>query len=136
MDLVKNKITQIDPRIPPNESDFLIQLIGFGAIPDRGFRCYKCNSKLVIWLRQRDSKSKPHIIWRCSSSKCQCWISFLGNSFFGNFNRTPLNNLIKIIKYWCIQLSVRKTAEILKLDSNIDVSRKTVGLVFQRLRDL
>jgi hypothetical protein len=31
---------------------------------------------------------------------------------------------------------VSKTVEILKLDSNIDVSRKTVGLVFQRLRDL
>ena len=40
------------------------------------------------------------------------------------------------LKYWCIQLSVAKTVEVLKLDLNIDVRRKTVVLVFQRLRDL
>ena len=46
-------------------------------------------------------------------------------------------NLIYVnLKYWCIQLSVAKTVEVLKLDLNIDVRRKTLVLVFQRLRDL
>ena len=81
MDLIKNKIKKIDPRIPQNESDFLIQLIAFGAIPDRDFQCFKCKSKLVIWLRQRDSKSKAHLSWRCSNGKCHSWISVLTTLF-------------------------------------------------------
>ena len=36
----------------------------------------------------------------------------------------------------CCQISIVKTVELLKLDSNIDVSKKTVALVFQRLRDV
>ena len=40
------------------------------------------------------------------------WLDQLNiNSFFGNF-RKPLETIIKIIKYWCIQLSV----ELLKLN--------------------
>ena len=68
MDFIKNQIKQIYPRIPPNERDFIKRLIGFGAIPDRDFQCYKYKSKLLIWLRKRDSKSKPHISWRCWTS--------------------------------------------------------------------
>ena len=46
-------------------------------------------------------------------------------------------NLIYVsLTYWCIQFSVAKTVQWLKLDLNIDVGRKTVGLVFQRLRNL
>ena len=125
MDLIKNKIKQIDPRIPSKKANLLMQLIEFGAIHSRDFKCSKCDSQLIIWLRQRDSKSKPHISWRCSNGKCHRWISFIENSFFANFKK-PLETLIKIIKYWCIQISIAKTVETLKLDSDIDVNRKTV----------
>jgi hypothetical protein len=33
MDLIKNKIKQIDPRIEPKEASNFIQLIAFGVIP-------------------------------------------------------------------------------------------------------
>jgi len=135
MDLIKNKIKQIDPRIEPKDEKTFIHLIALGVIPDKGFECFKCKSKVVLWLRQRDSKSVSHISWRCSNGKCHGWISCLDNSFFGTFKK-PINTLIKIIKYWCCQVSIVKTVELLKLDSDIDVTRKTVGLVFQRLRDV
>ena len=51
MDLIKNKIKQIDPRIEPKEASNFIQLIAFGVIPNRDFKCSKCNSQLVLWKK-------------------------------------------------------------------------------------
>ena len=106
MDLIKNKIKQIDPRIEPKEAINFIQFIALGVIPNRDFKCSKCNSQLVLWLRKRDAQDTTHhISWRCSSGKCHCWISCFENSFFSTF-RKPFKTLIKIIKYWCIQISI------------------------------
>ena len=46
-------------------------------------------------------------------------------------NLTNVNLAYVNQKYWCIQLSMAKTVEVLKLDLKIDVE-----LVFQRLLDL
>ena len=70
-------------------------ILYFGAIPNRDFKCFKCKAPLNIWLRTRNSASKPFSSWRCSNGKCHGWISFIDNSFFGNF-RKPLDTLAKL----------------------------------------
>ena len=45
-------------------------------------------------------------------------------------NLTYVNLTYVNLKYWCIQFSMAKTVEVLKLDLKIDIE-----LVFQRLRD-
>jgi len=48
MDLIKNKIKQIDPRIEPKDEKTFIHLIALGIISDKGFERFKCKSKLVL----------------------------------------------------------------------------------------
>ena len=94
-----------------------------------------CGCALKLVSRTRGGKNANKLLtWRCSNSKCQKYESAFQDSFFRLFRKSFMLELL-IIKYWCIQISIAKTVELLSLHESF-IERHFVASIYQRLRNL
>lgn len=92
--------------------------------------CGSFDLKLV--QRKRNKDGNELISWRCI--KCQKYKSVLTNSFFSLYKKSFLL-IVEIIKLWCIQISISKSIDLLKLQ-NYDCCNKVIQSVYSRIRHL
>ena len=89
---------------------------------------------LKITTRKRTKDSKPIYTLRCTNPKCQKFHSLFVNSFFGLFQK-PFWLMVELIKCWCIQMSISKAVDKLRID-DLSIDRHVVGKLYRMLRNV
>ena len=104
------------------------------GILTKDHNCYFCCTKLKLVGRRRNQNARIMASFRCP--KCEKYQSVYRNSFF-SFLKSPLLLIVEIIKFWCAQITISKTYDILKIDNKItNKSKYVVSNVYRLLRNL
>jgi hypothetical protein len=126
--------SKINNNVEDNEIKIIDKLKNKGVL-DKNVKCV-CGDQLQLYKRKRDKQNKPILTYRCKNYKCQRYRSIYKDTFFQLF-RKSLMFIYSVIQFWCIQLSIAKSTDLIKLenldcDSNETINRKTIG----RLRNI
>ena len=89
--------------------------------------CLKCHN---FTLKTRTVGKNRFASYRC---KCGDWKSVRDGSFF-SLMRTPIVQILLLIKFWSYQLTIAKSVSLFKLITNESITRQMVGVLFKRLR--
>ena len=125
-----------------NENDYsLIKKLQSYGILKTTIKCTKCGMNVDrVVTRKRDKCGAEIISWRCL--KCQAYKSIRDGSFFSLY-KTSIPIIVQIIKFWCIQLTLVKSNELLILEgqhklkkSDNVVSSRLIGNVYRHLRSV
>ncbi|CAF1101313.1 unnamed protein product [Brachionus calyciflorus] len=95
--------------------------------------CFNCNKKNFTLFDRKESDSKKFLLtWRCS---CGQYKAIRDGSFFSMY-KTPLSELILFIRFWAVQISISKSIDLFKQMTGQTITRKIVGLLYLRLRNI